>query len=209
MARFLTLLLAACLATGCASSPENDPPKAKKSKLRRFTFDDVGSNQETGGQLPGQDEATLVDGQGQERRLSEYRGRPVVLVFNRGFAGYICPYCTTYTAQIASRYDELVACGAEVVLVFPTKEDTQDQREAFAQAVDEILAEEGEEGLPFPVFLDPGLKVITEFNLLGSLSKPATFILDSQGTVRYAYVGTAPDERPSVDRIVLELQGLN
>lgn len=206
----LGLLLIACLATACASGPsDRGAGRKQKRKLTRFTFDDVDSNQETGGELPHQDEAALVDGQGQPRKLSEWRGKPVVLVFTRGFAGYVCPYCTTYTAQIAVRYPEITAQGAEVLLVFPTKEDDVAQRQKFQTAVEEILAEEGEEGLPFPVFLDPGLGVTTTFNLLGDLSKPATFVLDREGTVRYAYVGNAPDERPSVDRILQELQGLN
>ena len=43
MARFLTLLVAASLTAGCASSPEPGP-KAKQSKLHRFTFDSSAVN---------------------------------------------------------------------------------------------------------------------------------------------------------------------
>jgi peroxiredoxin len=217
MGRRLGLALAVGLLSACANrAPQPDPydydygeSAQSQSKLTRYTFDDVDGNGETGESLPGADEAELIDGQGQVRRLSEFHGKPVVLVFTRGFVGFICPYCSTYTAQIATRYAELTAAGAEVVLVFPSQDDSEGRRGEFVAAVEEILAEEGAEALPFPVFLDPGLRTTTQFNLLGDLSKPATFVLDAEGLVRYAYVGRAPDERPTVDRILRELQALN
>lgn len=202
------LLLVAPL--GCSSTPEPAPQKEKEPKgAKRFTFkDDLASNRETGKELDGGAQASFVAPDGQVRQLSEWRGKALVLVFTRGFAGFVCPYCTTYTAQLAERYQELVGLGADVLLVYPAKADDQETKARFVKAVEEALAEDGVTGIPFPVFLDPGLKAVQSFNLSGDLSKPSTFVLDAKGVVTYAYVGASPDERPSVDRIVKELTAL-
>lgn len=211
-----------CLAFfgGCAdapppapAAPASRPAQAKASRLRRFTFPDRPSNRETGGTLPEAatpaDEDALVGPDGKPVRLSRYRGRPLVLVFLRGFVGYICPYCTTYTAQLATRYEELRAAGAEVVVVYPTREDDAERVQEFVAACDEILAEEGEDALPFTVLLDAGTKVVRRYNLEWELARPSTFVLDAEGRVRYAYVGRSTEDRPSVDRVLAEVRELN
>lgn len=194
---------------GCRTQAEAEQggSTARSSRHKEFK-QDLASNRETGKPLDGGEEARFVDPQGQERLLSSWRGRPVVLVFTRGFAGYVCPWCTSYTAQIAQRYAEIQARGAEVLLVYPATADDKETKDRFIKAVEELLAEEGAAGLPFPVFLDPGLAAVKRFNLSGELSKPSTFVLDANGVVTYAYVGSAPDERPSVERIVKELTAL-
>jgi peroxiredoxin len=213
------LLLALTLAwTGCASEGEGpagaEPgaeaaPKPKKSRLRRFNFADRPSNQTTGGRLESKKSPTAFVGRdGQPVPLASFRGKPLVLVFMRGFPGFICPYCTTYTAQIAARYDEIKATGAEVVVVYPTKEEDASKIEEFVAAADEILAEEGEDAIPFPVVLDPGTKIVKKYRLEGDLSRPSTFVLDPKGTIRYAYVGKNSGDRPAVDRIVQEVEAL-
>lgn len=200
----LTLVTALLVLSGCNSTPE---PKPRSQRHKTFK-DDLTSNRDTGDELAGGEEARFVAPDGTEHKLSEFRGKPLVVVFTRGFAGYVCPFCTSYTAQIAERYDEIKALGAEVFLVYPATADDKETKVRFEKAVNELLAEDGEEGLPFPVFLDPGLQAVSKFNLNGDLSKPSTFVLDRKGVVTYAYVGTAPDERPSVDKIMKELRAL-
>lgn len=201
----LTLVTALLVLSRCSSTPEPQP----RSKRHKTFKDDLVSNRETGSTLaPEEEEARFVDPAGTEHKLSEFRGKPLVVVFTRGFAGYVCPFCTSYTAQIAERYDEIKALGAEVFLVYPATADDKETKARFEKAVNDLLAEDGEEGLPFPVFLDPGLQAVSKFNLNGDLSKPSTFVLDRKGVVTYAYVGTAPDERPSVDKIMKELRAL-
>ena len=199
------LLVTGCGSTGSPQEPPARPEAAKKSGLTRFTFKDVESNSETGGRLPERD-VQLIGASGETVSLSDYRGKPLVLIFMRGFPGFICPYCTTQTAQLAARYGELTAAGAEVAIVYPTKEDDREKVREFVAACNEILEEEGEAGLPFPVLLDPGTKVVRRYNIEGDLSKPSTYVLDAQGVVHYAYVGRTSDDRPSVDRILKEVQ---
>lgn len=211
----LSVVLAAAIIgnSGCtgpepARTPTANPPArpTSTSKLHRYAFRaEAPSNRDTGAQLPGED-AELTAPDGQVARISDYRGRPIVLVFNRGFAGYICPYCTTYTAQLATRYEEIKSIGGELLLVYPTRDTDEARAIEFTDAVNEILAAEGKEGLPFPVFLDRGLMATMRFNLTGDLTKPSTFVLDRAGVIRYAYVGNAPDERPAVDRVIEELR---
>lgn len=207
MRPFVFLLATSLLLAGCSSSG----PKKGKSKLTRYTFEDKDSNSETGEawEKEADDGPTLIDTTGEPVRLSKWRGQPVVLVFMRGFAGYICPYCATYTAQISTRYQEIKAAGAEVVIVYPTKEDETAQVDAFVAAVDEILADEGEDAIPFTVLLDPGVKVVKKYNLEWDLSRPSTFVLDARGTVTYAYIGKTLDDRPAVDRILAEVRALS
>jgi peroxiredoxin len=203
----VTLTFALALA-GCSSgdpAPANQPARSKRHKTFK---DDLASNQQAGKPLAREDEARFVAPDGTERRLSDWRGRALVLVFTRGFPGFICPYCTSYTAQLAERYAEIQAQGADVLLVYPAKADDQATKARFEKAVADLLAEDGAGALPFPVFLDPGLQAVQTFNLTGDLSKPSTFVLDKHGALAYGYVGTSPDERPSVERIVKELQAL-
>lgn len=196
----LLLALAGCR----KSEPQPTKPANKPKEFKQ----DLPSNQDTGKPLDGGEEAKFVDPQGKERLLSSWRGKPLVLVFTRGFAGYVCPWCTSYTAQIAQRYADIKAQGAEVLLVYPAQSDDDETKGRFVKAVEDELAAEGAGAIPFPVFLDPGLAAVKRFNLTGELSKPSTFVLDKNGVVTYGYVGSSPDERPSVERIVKELVAL-
>jgi peroxiredoxin len=202
-------LLSLTVVAGCAST-DNGDTKPKKSRLTRFAFKkDLESNRPTGKKLPKQEGVELVDAMGKSVKLSDFRGKPMVLAVMRGFAGFVCPYCTTQTAQLATRYEEIKAAGAEVVIVYPTKSEEPEKIKDFVEACNEILEEEGEDALPFPVLLDPGVKLVTKYNLEGiDLSRPSLFVLDAEGLVRYAYVGKKVSDRPSPDRILEELSAL-
>lgn len=217
MIRSAALMVMLVLA-GCGSNepaPQGQQPQGQGQGqqpqprgMHRFTFEaEAPANREVGAPLPGED-AELTAADGRTVKVSDFRGRPVVLVFNRGFVGFVCPYCSTYTAQLAARYDELRALGAEVLCIYPTRDQDEAKIAEFTDAVNQLLTEEGEEALPFPVFLDRGLEATRRFNLTGDLTKPSTFVLDRDGIVRYAYVGAAPDERPAIDRVIAEVRAV-
>ena len=148
--------------------------------------------------------ATFVDSRGSTVALADYRGKKsLVLVFTRGFSGYICPLCASYTAQIAYRYREIAAAGAEVLVVFP---GSPDKVQDFIRAAKEITEQEGPGALPFPVLLDVSLKNVKAFGIEGDLAKPSTYVIDREGVVRYAFVGSQPHERPDVATILAELK---
>ncbi|MCK6480644.1 MAG: peroxiredoxin family protein [Planctomycetaceae bacterium] len=150
--------------------------------------------------------ASFVDVEGRPVRLEDYRGkRNLVLVFTRGFPGYLCPLCTSYTAQIAHRYRDIAAAGGEVLLVFPGSPEKVGE---FVKAARAILEESGPGALPFPVLLDVDLKRVDAFGIRGDLARPSTFIVDREGKVRYAFVGDQPHERPDLDTLLAELKRL-
>ncbi len=205
-------VLVGCKSSGTSGGGDDTAlaTPTKATRLTRYVFKDTGSNQETGGQIDKKgDTSVFIGAEGEEVLLSSYQGQPVLLVFMRGFAGFICPYCTTYTAQIATRYEEFKAAGAEVLIVYPTKEDDTQRIDVFVEACNEILEAEGADALPFPVLLDPGARVVKKYNLEWDLSRPASFVLDARGKIRYAYVGKTTDDRPSVDRVLREIQALS
>ena len=147
--------------------------------------------------------AVFIDASGKKVRLADYRGKPLVLVFTRGFPGYICPMCTTYTAQITVAHKRFEDAGCQVLLVFPGQARQVDE---FIDACREIA--ESDEDLPFPVLLDPDLKAVQAFNIRADLSLPATYIFDREGIMRWGFVGEKPHERPSVDVLLREVKKL-
>ena len=53
------------------------------------------------------------------------------------------------------------------------------------------------------------LKGVSALGIREDLSKPATYIVDQDGAVRFAYVGANRADRPSVDAVLAELQSIN
>ena len=147
--------------------------------------------------------AVFIDSNGNEVGLSSFLGKPLLLVFTRGFPGYICPMCTTYTAQITVNHQKFVDLGAEVLVVFPGRAAQVDN---FVAACKEIA--DSDNALPFPVLLDPDLKAVAAFNIRADMSLPATYIFDGKGVVRWGFVGEKPHERPSVECLLEEVAKL-
>ena len=216
MRSLVTIFTLSCALFGCSSAPPAE--EAARQQRGRKHANHAGSlafcafkgqepTRAPGGdmQAPG---VTLVTGEGKTVELRSLFGRPLVLVFMRGFAGHVCPYCTTYTAQMAARYAEFQELGAEILVVYPTREEEQHGIRLFVEIVNEILAEEGQDSIPFPVFLDPGAKVVKHYDLAGDLSKPTTFVLDPLGKIQYLYVGRDADDRPALDRVLDEVKKL-
>jgi peroxiredoxin len=175
----------------------------------KFKFPVKESNaKELGKKLP-EPETDLVTSFGEKIALKSYLGRTVVLVFTRGFVGYVCPYCSTYTAQLSAKYGEFTKQNCEVLVVYPTKENDEDKVKQFIAACNERLKDEGDGPLSLPVFLDPGLKLVASYNLQGDLSRPSTFVLDKQGIVRYGYVGNDKKDRPAISRVLEEVKKIN
>lgn len=136
-------------------------------------------------------------------------GRNLVVVFARGYSGSICPYCSTQTAGLISNYEELQSRNAEVVVIYPLETDKDIPRRAeFMGKVNELNAVTKDKEPPFPFVLDVGLKAVDILGIRKDLSKPATFILDTAGEVRFAYVGESLADRPSVKAILGQLDQL-
>ncbi len=149
-------------------------------------------------------ELNFVDTAGNDLSLSDYRGKKnVVLVFTRGFYGQICPYCTTQTSRLIANYDEIASRDAEVVVVFPGDGNKVD---AFIKA---SIPDDTEDDVPFPIVLDESLAAVDEMSIREELAKPSTYILDKQGEIRFAYVGSTLVDRPSIKAVLAQLDAIN
>ena len=70
-----------------------------------------------------------------------------------------------------------------------------------------------ETGLPFNILIDESREVLKAYGVwhrIGldawNIARPALFIVDRSGTIRYSFVGESQDEFPSHDEILREIE---
>ncbi|MEC4591521.1 MULTISPECIES: peroxiredoxin-like family protein [Nitrospirillum] len=140
----------------------------------------------------------LVDTDGREVALADFRGRPLVVSFIRG--GW-CSFCSLELSELEAARAEIEATGAALIAITP---------ERFAQA----CATRRSNGVGFPVLVDEGMAVARDWGLVFRLPSewydlyradgldlsevtggdglelpvPATFVLDRNGAVRASFV---------------------
>jgi thioredoxin-dependent peroxiredoxin len=125
---------------------------------------------------------------GRTYSLSEYGGRPVVLVF---YPGDDTPVCTrqlnTYNHDISSFAD----IGAQVLAISPQDVESH---ERFAAKF----------GFGFPLLADTDKAVAALYGTLGPLGFPrrSVFVVDRDGIVRYAHRSLAGLTFRSTDELV-------
>ncbi len=135
--------------------------------------------------------------------LASYQGsKRVVLVVLRGFSGQICLNCSVQTRALARSIEEFSSRDTQVLLVYPGEARSVPQ---FLDAVSDLGPDFV---LPFPVLLDLDFTFVRSARLEGELAKPSSFILDSSGVVRYAYIGKNLSDRPSLNDLLLALDGI-
>lgn len=108
--------------------------------------------------------------QGKAVRLSELRGRPVVV----NFWATWCTPCRREMPQFKAAYDQYRDRGLLVIAV-----NVQEPEGSVRQFAEEF-------GLDFPVALDRSGEVSRAYRLLGL---PATYFIDRQGVVRSVFLG--------------------
>jgi peroxiredoxin Q/BCP len=117
-------------------------------------------------------EFSLPDGNGSEWKLSDQRGKVVVLLF---YPGDETPNCTRQMCSVRDRWADYAATGAEVVGL---STDSVESHKKFADNHD----------LPLRLLSDVGGSVA---NLYGAQSlipgkvARSVFVIDVNGTVRY------------------------
>jgi peroxiredoxin len=163
---------------------------------------------------------SFLDSAGNKVDLASYRGKSnLVLVITRGFIGSetqkdgkslgnFCTFCSTQTSRLIANYSKFKERKTEVLVVFPVA------RKSDEGALDEFAARvQGEKknaaDAPFPLLLDVDLAAVNALGIRADLSKPATYILDKQGEVRFAYVGRDLADRPSVKALLDQLDQIN
>jgi len=100
---------------------------------------------------------------------------------------------------LRDRYSEFQERGAQVIAIAP---DTLDNARRYFETND----------IPFPCLPDPDREVFRLYDVRSALvslgQRPALFIIDKDGIVRYAYLGWQQWEIPSVDETLEQLDAL-
>ncbi len=137
--------------------------------------------------------------------LDSLKGKNVVLVVLRGFDGEVCPYCVAQTESLckAGALDDFDDRNAELVVVFPgTIAGLETVQRSY-----ESLSKKSRNA--YRMRYANANDVAKEFDLKGEKVIPATFILDSTGTVQFAYVGTSVEDRPTLPLLLKELDRID
>lgn len=122
---------------------------------------------EIGAQAP---DFALRDLEGNEVRLSDYRGKTVLLTF---WATW-CGPCRLEMPIFEDRYQELKDDGFTVLGL------------NYDEPVEDVSAFRDELGLSFPLLLDPGGSVQRLYRIRGY---PSSIFVDDQGVVRIVHIG--------------------
>ncbi len=117
----------------------------------------------------------LRDAGGAEWRLSEKRGRLVVLFF---YPSDGTPTCTRQLCAVRDRWPDYAATGAEVVGI---STDDEDSHRKFAARHE----------FPFPLLADVGGKISGLYgvrSVLPGRSQRAVFVIDAEGCIAHRHV---------------------
>src|SRR5918995_1714816 len=132
---------------------------------------------------------TLKDGNGNSWKLSDQRGKVVVLLF---YPGDETPICTRQMCSVRDRWDDYLATGAEVVGI---SNDSVDSHQKFASNHE----------LPLRLLSDADQSVA---NLYGARSlipgkvARSVFVIDANGIIRHRKVQPLGLFRPKDDEVL-------
>jgi peroxiredoxin len=135
--------------------------------------------------------------QGDPVRLSDYRGqKPVVLAFTRIFTEKLfCPFCYPHIQDLKTRYGEIQALGAELLMITSTDPVQSEQIQTDLQ-------------LPYPLLVDPDCRTFRLYGVGQALGAPlpGQFILDQEGRLRFKHVFSFVDANADTDEVLRVLQ---
>ncbi|MEL6108096.1 MAG: redoxin domain-containing protein [Planctomycetota bacterium] len=149
---------------------------------------------------------TFVEHDGGEVMISDFEGKQnVLLVVTRGYSGMFCPYCSAQTARLIRNQEAFAERNTKVIVVYPG------EKAKAVEFVDEVsdLAGASANKTPLSFVLDEDLATVKRLMIEGDLAMPATYILDAEGQVRFAYVGRTNSDRPSLKAIFDKLDEVN
>jgi len=136
---------------------------------------------------------TLKDGNGAEWRLSDHRGKVVVLLF---YPGDETPVCTRQMCSVRDRWEDYRETGAEVVGI---SSDSVESHRKFAEHHD----------LPLRLLSDPDREVARRYSALslipGRVAR-SVFVIDAKGILRYSDVRPIGLFKPKDDVIIAAIR---
>ena len=137
---------------------------------------------------------TLPGASGSTVSLSDYAGRPVVLVF---YPGDDSPVCTKQLNAYNEGLDQFRALDAQIIGI--SAQDVA-SKESFV----------AEHGFDFPLLADTDKEVAAAYGTLGPIGFPrrSTFVIDAEGVIRYAHRAIAGLTFRPVSELIRELDKL-
>jgi len=138
---------------------------------------------------------TLPGTGGEQYSLSDYAGRPVVLVF---YPGDDTPVCTKQLNSYNDELSQFAELDAQVIGI-------------SAQDVESHDKFSGKHGFAFPLLADTDKAVAASYGTLGPIGFPrrSVFILDREGTIQYAHRAIAGLMYRPVKELIAELKKLD
>ena len=131
----------------------------------------------------------LKDGDGLDWKLSDQRGKTVVLLF---YPGDNTPVCTAQLCSVRDNWDQYVDSGAEVVGI---STDSAESHGSFSEKYN----------LPLRLLADPSGEVTAKYNVkswLPGRSARAVFVIDDRGIIQHRQVQALSIFRPKDDDIL-------
>ena len=140
-------------------------------------------------------EFTLSGPGGRTVSLSDYAGKPVVLVF---YPGDDSPVCTKQLNAYNDGLEEFEALDAQIVGI--SAQDVA-SKDAFV----------AKHGFDFPLLADTDNEVAAAYGTRGPIGFPrrSTFIIDADGVIRYAHRAIAGLTYRPVSELIEELDKLH
>ena len=144
---------------------------------------------------------TLVDTALKPRSLKDFQGKTTVLAF---YPAAFTGVCTKEMCAFRDSLSQLNSIGAQVVGI---STDTPFSNKAFAE----------QNGLNFPLLSDYSRETIKAYgiafpDLAGlkglTVAKRSVFVLDKQGTVKYAWVSEDPKKEPDYTEVARAAQAI-
>jgi peroxiredoxin len=136
---------------------------------------------------------TLKDGDGREWRLSEQKGRVVVLLF---YPGDETPVCTKQMCSVRDNWEQYRETGAEVVGV---STDSVESHRKFAE----------HHSLPLRLLSDPDRRVSEMYGAkswLPGRSARSVVVIDAEGRVRHNKAQPLSLFRPKDDEVLAAIR---
>ena len=136
---------------------------------------------------------TLKDGDGRNWKLSEQRGKTVVLLF---YPGDNTPVCTKQLCSVRDNWADYAATGAEVVGI---STDSAASHKGFA----------AEHNLPLTLLADESGAVVEKYGVkswLPGRAARAVVVIDKAGKIRHHQIQTLSLFRPKDDEILAAIR---
>lgn len=152
----------------------------------------------------------LKDTNGNQVSLTSLKGKWIVIDFYRG---NWCPMCNTQIATLAKDYPKFQKLNAEIIAISTDTPEGAQKTKEKSQA-------------PFPILIDEDNEIIQLYKVdtkkrelkdmpalmhgkkAGTYAMPAVFIIDTEGIIRYSYIGKSFTDRPTNEGLLKKLSEL-